>query len=174
MIRRFAVCLAALGLAACASVPQPLDLPQLASIPASFEVSARLAVRQGNRSDIAKLRWTRASGSDVWVIASPLGNEIARIESGPRGATLERGGSAPESAASFQALSEKLLGVPLDPQVMAGWLHGAAGARVPGDWKVSIDETQRMGAVDLARRITASRGDVVVKLVVDDYKALGE
>jgi outer membrane lipoprotein LolB len=174
MIRRFAACVAALAVAACASVPQPLALPQFTSIPSAFEMSARLAVRQGDRSDIAKLRWTRSSGSDVWVIASPLGNEIARIESTPRGATLERAGSAPESAASFQALSERLLGVPLDPQVMAGWLHGAAAASVPGDWKVSIEDTQRAGAVDLARRITASRGNVVVKLVVDDYKALGE
>ena len=63
--------------------------------------------------------------------------------------------------------------MPLDPDEMAGWLHGAPPS-APGDWKVSIDETQRAGNVDLAKRITARRGDVVVRLVVDEYRALAE
>ena len=141
-------------------------------MPAAFEASGRLAVRQGQRSDIAKLRWTRHRDSDVWVISSPLGNEVARVESGAAGATLTRAGAASESAASFQSLTEKLLGVPLDPNEIASWLHGGAPGAAPGDWKVTIDESQRAGRVDLARRITAIRGDVVVKLVVDEYRAL--
>ena len=175
MTRRHAATFAALGvlLAACAA-PQPQALPQLQAAPSSFEVSGRLAVRQGERSEIAKLRWVRRGGADLWVIASPFGNEVARIESGPRGATLTQAGAAPEAAASFPALTERLLGVSLDPALLAGWLHGQASALAPGDWKVSIDETRRAGDVDLARRITASRGDVVVKLVVDEYKVLPE
>ena len=143
-------------------------------MPAAFEASGRLAVRQGDRSDIAKLRWTRHRDSDVWVISSPLGNEVARLESGASGATLTRAGAASESAESFQMLTEKLLGAPLDPHEIAGWLHGSAPAAAPGDWKVTIDETQRAGSVDLAKRITAVRGAVVVKLVVDEYRALEE
>ena len=168
---RAATCLAALFIAACASLPAPL--PRLAAAPADFEVSGRLAVRQGDRSDIAKLRWTRKGLRDSWVIASPLGNEVARLESGANGATLERAGAAPESAESFRALTERVLGVPLDPDEMAGWLHGvpASGA---GEWKVSVDQTQRAGNVDLAKRITATRGDVVVRLIVDEYRALGQ
>jgi outer membrane biogenesis lipoprotein LolB len=131
-------------------------------------------VRQGDRSDIAKLRWTHARGSDLWVISSPLGNEVARLESGANGATLTRAGAAPEAAQSFQAITEKLLGIALDPRVIAGWLHGNAPAATPGDWSVSIDETQRAGSVDLAKRITATRGDTVVRLVVDEYRPLEE
>ena len=143
-------------------------------MPAAFEASGRLAVRQGDRSDIAKLRWTRTRDSDLWVISSPLGNEVARLESGANGATLTRAGAAAESAGSFQALTEKLLGVALDPGAIAGWLHGSAPASAPGEWKVSIDESRRAGSVDLAKRITATRGGVVVKLVVDEYRALEE
>ncbi len=143
-------------------------------MPAAFEASGRLAVRQGDRSDIAKLRWTRHRDSDLWVISSPLGNEVARLESRAHTATLTRAGAASESADSFQVLTEKLLGVPLDPDAIAGWLHGGARGTAPGDWKVTIDETQRAGNVDLARRITATRGDVVVRLVVDEYRALEE
>jgi len=38
---------------------------------------------------------------------------------------------------------------------------------------VTIDETQPAGKVTLARRVTAQRGDIVVRLVIDDYQALG-
>ena len=155
-------------------MPAPQPLPELTSVPAAFEASGRLAVRQGQRSDIAKLRWTRHRDSDLWVISSPLGNEVARVESGAGGATLTRAGAASESADSFQTLTEKLLGVPLDPDAIAGWLHGGAPAAAPGDWQVTIDESRRAGRVDLAKRITAIRGDVVVKLVIDEYRTLEE
>ena len=133
-------------------------------------MSGRIAIRQGDRSDIARLRWTRAPGSDVWVVSSPLGNEVARIESDRRGATLTRAGAAPEQAESFQALTERLFGVALAPDEVAAWLHGEPPRAAPGGWAVTIDETQPAGAIRLARRLTAQRGDVVVKLVVDDYR----
>ena len=172
MLRALAACALACWLAACAVVPAPRELPALQGIPSAFEMSGRLSVRVADRSEIARLRWTRQAGGDLWVIASPLGNEVARIESGPQGATLT--GSMSESAPTFAQLTEKLLGVPLEPAELAAWLHGRVPGEAPGGWKVALDETQRAGTVDLARRLTASRGEVVVRVVVDDYRALGE
>ncbi len=172
MVRRLAAVLV-MAAAGCASVPEQKELPALAAVPAAFEVSGRLAVRQADRSDIARLRWTRTRDGDEWVILSPVGNEVARIESNRDGATLTEAGSPPQSAPSFQALTEHLLGVALDPREMASWLHGAAPSAA-GGWKVTIDETQRAGSVDIARRITASRGDTVVKLAIDEYRPLGD
>ncbi|MDQ3028068.1 MAG: outer membrane lipoprotein LolB, partial [Pseudomonadota bacterium] len=88
MIARAAVPALALLLGACALAPKTGPLPDLAGVPAAFEVTGRLSLRQGDRSDIAKLRWTHRPGRDLWVISSPLGNEVARIESGAQGATL--------------------------------------------------------------------------------------
>ena len=136
-------------------------------------MSGRIAIRQGDRSDIAKLRWTRERGSDVWVVSSPLGNEVARIESDARGATLAHPGADTERADTFESLTARLFGVALSPDEVAGWLHGKT-PRAGGGWSVTIDETQAAGAVTLARRLTAQRGDVVVKLVVDDYRALAD
>jgi outer membrane biogenesis lipoprotein LolB len=172
MTGRAAFFLLALLLGACAAAPQPL--PQLESVPAAFEMSGRLAVRQGDRSEIAKLRWTRTRDSDTWIIASPLGNEVARIESTPHGARLTQAGGPTENAPSFQALTQKLLGVALDPSLLAAWLHGQPPANAPADWKFTLDETQQAGAVRLAKRLTATRGDDVVKLVVDSYRPLGD
>jgi outer membrane lipoprotein LolB len=165
-------CLVAFAAASCATAP-PAPLPELRDVPASFEMSGRLAIRTPERSDIAKLRWTRKDHSDTWVIASPVGNEVARIESGPQGTTLARAGQPTMSASSFRELTENVLGVELDPDSLASWLHGHA-PQAAGGWKVTLDETQQAGAVALARRITATHGDVVVKLVVDEYHPIAE
>jgi outer membrane biogenesis lipoprotein LolB len=171
MIVRIAALLVPLVLAACAVAPNA-PLPDLSAVPRSFEMNGRLAVRQGDRSDIARLRWSHRPSADVWVIASPLGNEVARIESSAGGAILHRAGGAPEKAESFAVLTERLLGVALDPDALSAWLHGSSRGELPTDWKVSVEETQRAGNVDLARRITASRGDTVVRLVVDEYRVV--
>ena len=168
MLRRLAAALA-MAAAACATLPPEHAAPALSAVPSSFAVSGRIAIRQDQKSEIAKLRWTREAGADVWIISSPLGNEVARIESGARGATLTRAGGAPEHAQSFQALTESLLGVALAPDDVAAWLHGEK-PRAGGGW---IDETEPAGKVTLARRVTAQRGDIVVRLVIDDYQALG-
>jgi len=135
-------------------------------------MSGRLAVRQGERSEIARLRWTHAPASDLWVFASPLGNEVARIESSAGGATLTQASGERHAAATFSVLTERMLGVALDPGTLAGWLHGAAVGDVPGGWNVTLDEKQLAGSVEIARRLSAIRGDVVVRLVVDDYRVV--
>ncbi len=173
MIPRLAAAAAALALTACAALaPQETPAPSLTSVPASFEMSGRLAVRQGQQSDIAELRWTRRGATDTWVIASPLGNEVARIESTPSGATLTQAGGSPEEAPSFEALTQKVLGVALDPDWLAQGLHGKVPPELPDGWRFSIDETQPAGAVQLAKRITVRKDDTVVRLVVDSYRAL--
>lgn len=172
MIRTLAAGVLALALAGCAMTPERTALPELSSVPASFEMSGRISIRQADRSDIARLRWSRVRGEDTWVIASPLGNEVARIESNPAGATVA--GAGADSAPSFEALTERVLGVPLSATQLAAWLHGQVPGEVAGGWKVTVDETQQAGAVTLARRLTATRGDTVVRLVVDDYRVLGD
>jgi outer membrane lipoprotein LolB len=174
MNARLAGCAIALLLAGCAIAPSTQPLPALSAIPAAFELSGRISVRQGERSDIARLRWSHRASADVWVISSPLGNEVARIESDGDGARLAQAGATPVAAPSFADLTESLLGVALEPRLLAAWLHGAAADGAPSDWSVVIDEKQPAGAITIARRISASRGDVTVRLVVDDYRALGE
>lgn len=170
MTRAAALALAGL-VAACAIAPAPQQpLPQLAGVPAAFEMSGRLALRQGDRSEIARLRWTHGPRSDLWVFASPLGNEVARIESSATGAKLEQGG-APVEAASFAELTERAVGVALEPSLLVAWLHGAGPAQ-GGDWQVTIEESTPAGSISIARRLTARRGDVTVRLVVDEYRAL--
>ena len=136
-------------------------------------MSGRIAVRNGQQNEIAKLRWTHAPAADPWVISSPLGNEVARIDSAAEGATLRQAGSAPQRAASFSALTRQLLGVAIEPRELAAWMHGAA-PEPTGGWTVTLDERQPAGNVEIARRMSATRGEVSVRLVVDEYHARGE
>lgn len=160
-------------LSGCAIAP-PAPLPDLAGVPPAFEMTGRLAVRSSERNDIAKLRWTHRPASDLWVIASPLGNEVARIESRSEGAVLSQAGGGSYQADSFADLTERLLGVALDPADLARWLHGGRVGQVASGWTVTIDETRQAGEVEMARRISATRGDSTVRLVVDEYRVLAE
>ena len=84
-------------------------------------------------------------------MSSPVGTEVARIDSDASGAVLRRARAPPRSAPSFAALTEHLLGAALDPAALAAWLHGATPrAARQRTGAVTIDETQRAGAVDLA------------------------
>jgi outer membrane biogenesis lipoprotein LolB len=169
-MRAAALALAAL-LTACAIAPAPPQaIPSLPGVPQAFEMSGRLALRQGDRSEIARLRWVHRGASDVWIFASPLGNEVARIESGASGARLSQGGQAIE-ADTFADLTERAVGVAIDPSLLVGWLHGVE-VRHGADWEVTIEESTPAGSVTIARRLTARRGDVTVRLVVDEYRPL--
>jgi len=170
---RFIALSLALLLGACALTPEPMPLPSLSSVPDAFEMSGRIAVRNGQQNEIAKLRWTHAKTSDRWVISSPIGNEVARISADANGALLEQAGVTPQRAPSFTALTQQLLGVALEPAELAAWLHGAP-PREAGGWTVTLDEQQAAGTVQVARAMTATRGDVRVRLVVDEYRALPE
>ena len=122
-------CVVALALAACATAPtQPL--PQLTKAPQAFEVAGRIAVRDGQRSDIAKLRWTRTRGGhDEWVLVVAARQRGGAHRLGARGRHDRRGGSDSAWTTSFGAVTEKYLGVALDPDVLAGWIHGRLDRR---------------------------------------------
>lgn len=166
---RLATLAASLFVAACAALtPAPVSI---VGLPTAFEMGGRMSVAHSGQGGIFRIRWSRAPADDTWVIATPVGTEMARIERTPGGGlTVLRPGEAPVSAASFADLTEDLLGAPLDERLLVAWLHGRPVAG-PEGWSVTIDESQHFGSTEVARRITASRGDTVVKLVVDDYRA---
>jgi outer membrane biogenesis lipoprotein LolB len=172
-MKRFVLVAAAVLVSSCAALAPPLAPIALDGLPSSFEMSGRLSVAQAGRGDIARLRWTHAPATDLWVLASPVGTELARIERSGEGLVVERPGEAAVRAASFSRLSEQLLGAAIDERLLIAWLHGRPLAG-PEGWRVTIDESQRLGDRDIARRITASRDEVTVKLVVDAYRVVAE
>ena len=164
--------MAALSLVAACTVLPPAPIP-LDGLPAAFEMGGRMSVSRSGQGEIFRIRWTHSPAAAEWVLATPVGTEIARIERSAGGLTVYRPGSAPVSAASFGDLTENLLGAALDERLLIAWLHGRPAAG-PEGWAVTIDESQRLGASEVARLITAAHADTVVKLVVDDYRTRPE
>jgi outer membrane biogenesis lipoprotein LolB len=159
---------AALLVAGCAAMPPPAPIP-LEGLPGTFSVSGRVSVTQPGHGEIVRLHWSHATATDVWTVATPMGVEVARIERDGEGLVVHRPGASPMAAASFSDLTEKLLGAALDERLLVAWVHARPLAG-PAGWQVSVDETQSSGSREVARRITAVRGEVTVKLVVDQYR----
>jgi outer membrane biogenesis lipoprotein LolB len=170
-VTRLASLAAVLLVAACAGAPPaPIALDGL---PESFEMAGRLSVAKEGQGDIFRLRWRHGPQSDAWVLATPLGTDVARIERAAGGLVLHRPGVTPMEASSLAELTQHVLGAALDERLLVAWLHGRPVAG-PAGWAVTIDESQRFGASEVARRVTAAQGEVIVKLVVDSYRVQPE
>ena len=165
-MRHLAALAVALAATACATVPPPA-IP-LDGLPEAFDMAGRMAVTSDGRGEIFRVRWSRSPQSEFWVVSSPVGTELARIERTVDGMRVLRPGSEAVEAASFADLTEAVLGAALDERLLVAWLH-ARPAAGPEGWTVAIDEARVVGDARVARRITATRDGVGVKLVVDDY-----
>jgi hypothetical protein len=154
--------------AACATAPlaPPISLDGL---PPAFEMAGRISITQEGRGDIVRMRWTHGRDTDLWVLASPVGTELARIERTDEGFVASRAGQTAVQVRDFATLTQHVLGVALDERALVAWLHGRTGSADVTGWAVVIDERQSVEGLEIARRLTAVRDAVTVKFVVDSY-----
>jgi len=123
-LRSFAGALLALALAACATVgpaPSPVERP----VAASFDTAGRLSARHGNDGVAVHFTWTHAKGSDVFDVATPLGQTVARLRGDAAGIFVERPGEAPVQYSDWNALTQAVIGVALPVDGLVSWLQGA-------------------------------------------------
>lgn len=192
--RARAFALSVVVLAGCATLSSP---------PSSQRThSGRFAatVTQDGRSENTTGRFTLSVDADRLLLdlATPLGTTLARVESGPQGATLRvpgNGGMREATGPNPEALADELLGWPLPAGGIADWIEGrpAPGrpASVQGDraaptaltqdgWTIEIPERFASGA---PRRLTLSRPAragspialpspaITLRLVLDEHAA---
>lgn len=159
---------ALLGLAGCATLSAPPDAQRVHS--GRFAAT----VAQDGKSENTTGRFTLSvhAGRLLLDLATPLGTTLARVESGPQGATLRvpgNGGMQEASGPNAEALAEQLLGWPLPAGGMGDWILGrptpGRPADVQGDraaptiiiqdgWTIEIAERFASGT---PRRLTLSR-----------------
>ncbi len=171
-MRAWLVCLAALLLAACAEfAPRADDSLALGPPLERFGAEGRISLRQGERSDHLRFRWDHTAQSDVVLLMSPLGQGLAELTRDAAGARLVRPNQAAIVATDLPQLVRQVVGTPLPLEVMADWLRGARPAlRGEADgWRVVISDTSAFRQHRLLRVMEASREDVDLKLIVDDW-----
>lgn len=186
MGKRFGALLAALLLGACASVelpPHQTEAHPSAVFAPHFILRGRLSIRVEQKIDNATVRWQRSSGLERLQFFTPLGSQVAEIEQLENApATLRQGEARPtREAPSIAQLTSEILGVALDTGTVARWtqgielIEGKANMVNMGDgqiWNVTADPFRREGNRRVVSRLTAIRGDTVIKLVIDEWEAL--
>ena len=149
---------------------------------AFFTLQGRISVRVADKLETAKILWTRLPAEERVELFTPFGNQIAELVRLKDGRVNLRRGRETETAASMAEISSALLGVPLDLDAVALWTQGIgfiedvpterSFAQSNGDsWQVTVERLQTRGAYRIASRVLAIRGDTVVRLVIDEWRA---
>lgn len=166
------VCLVALLLVACAEFPpQPEVALRLGPPLQRFTAEGRISLRQGERRDHLRFRWEHMPENDVVLLMSPLGQGLAELTRDMSGARLMQPNQKVIVAATLPQLAQRVFGAPLPLEAMAEWMRGARPAlsgEVDG-WRMVISDTSEFRLSRLLRVMEASREDVELKLIVDDW-----
>jgi outer membrane biogenesis lipoprotein LolB len=146
-----------------------------------FSLSGRISVRVNDKIDSGQIRWSRSEKEERVGIFSPLGSQLGELlsEAGAGTVTLQQGKEITH-AVSVEALTDSLLGVPLDLARLAQWVQGVGltenvaapmTMRNGNLWQVTAERFQASGRHHFAARLVAISGDTVVRLVVDEWAA---
>ena len=134
------VFLAALLLASCAAMVPPQRVSE-----AGFALEGRIAVRYGAENLSGLINWSHDAARDEIGLASPLGNQLARLTRSADGVTLTDHRQQQFRAADAESLSEQRLGWRLPLAGLTDWVRARAAAGAAA------------GAVQEARRDDAGR-----------------
>ena len=184
--RCFFVCVAVVAMAslsACTSLVPPKATSHVVVgeklLAQHFSLYGRISVRVNDRIDSGQIRWHRNADEERIGLYSPLGSQVAELVSDRRTrAVTLRQGKETTSSASVAALTMSLFGVPLDLERMAAWAQGVGLVEnevtdIAFDngeiWRVSAERYQSVGNHQFASRVIATSGDIVVRLVVDEW-----
>jgi outer membrane biogenesis lipoprotein LolB len=189
MMRRcFFVCtlIVVVSIAACTTTQLAPTTPSTVAIGDGtmapyFSLAGRISVRVNDKLDSGQIRWQRSAMEERIGLFSPLGSQVAELISDARtGAVTLRQGKETVTAGSIPELTQALLGVPLDLERVAQWVQGV-GLRenevtdvtlASGEsWRVTAGRYSSRGNYRFASRVIATRGDIAIRLVIDEWAA---
>ena len=150
----------------------------------AFAVSGRFAVRYGTDGGSGQLAWQHTRGGDVVSIRNPIGSTLAEIRRADGVYELDTPDRPTERARDPDDLTERALGWRLPLRGMPWWLRGLAAPDLPLDapetgatadpallrqagW--TIQYLSRHARNGLPERLTLTRGDLQIRLILDDW-----
>ena len=152
------------------------------SLAQTFLLKGRISVRVNEKLDSGQILWRRTPDEERIGLYSPFGSQVAELVVDKQaGVVTLRQGKDILTAASVGALTQSLLGAPLDLDRLNEWVQGFGLVENEGtDVKLTNGETWRVnaeryhltgdnGSYQFASKVTASRGDTVVRLVIDEW-----
>lgn len=199
-IRRLLPVALCLGLAACSGLqsrpPEPgappevyrEHLAQLETIE-QFGVRGRIGVQTNPRGFSGGLQWQHAATNDAILLYSPLGGQVAQIDTSPARVVLTTSDGKRYEAADAAALTRKTLGWSLPMHGLPDWILGRPSAATAHEaqwdalgrlvnlqqdgWDIEYDEYVAVDGQQLPTRIFLESPQVNLKLVIEQW-TLGE
>ncbi len=180
-LRGLFLCLVAGLLAGCEALPVRENhfapRPAPADI-AAFSFDGRISARQGETSHHANIAWRHTPDDDEILLTTPLGQGVAELTRGARGARLVGADRQVFEAPDWEGLSARLFGFELPLTGLPRWVLGdvpSAGrgaqldaARVAG-WDIRYLDRESDAPGALPVLIEFRRDDIELRLKVDEW-----
>jgi outer membrane lipoprotein LolB len=118
--------------AACASLPPAT--PPSANIDVGdtpFSIGGRISARRGDAGIAGAFTWIHDAAHDAIDLSSPLGQVIAKLEGGADGVQVRLPDGSTQSAATWQALTERAFGVTIPVDGLAAWVRAVPRRAAP-------------------------------------------
>jgi outer membrane lipoprotein LolB len=148
----------------------------------AFELSGRFAARQGDEAGGGRINWRHTRTGDELLVASPLGQGLARITRRDGMYVLETADERRLESDDPVELAERALGFPIPVAALADWVQGRPVPGRPAEierdgegrvrtirqdgWRIEV--TAWSG--DLPQRLRVERADFELRLSVDTWK----
>jgi outer membrane lipoprotein LolB len=178
---RLLACVSLLWLAGCAALAPRTEVPD-------FDLLGRVFVGQEGPSFSSNLRWRHAGGQDQIWLMTPLGQTVAYIEDGPRGAVLTAADQQQYHAGSVESLTRRALGWELPLAQLRYWVRGTEVPGAPAQgvqravdghlleltqagWRVTFTPPPPNVASRMPARLQLSNGRQQIRLVIDEWRA---
>src|SRR6185437_159446 len=118
----------ALLLAACATIAprEAARVADAATLAAPFDVQGRLSARRGTDGGAANFTWEHRAASDRVELATPLGQTLARLAGDADGVHAQFPDGRTLDAPGWDALTARVIGVPVPVAGLTAWLRGYA------------------------------------------------
>jgi outer membrane lipoprotein LolB len=149
-----------------------------------FELSGRIAARQGTETFSGNIAWRHSARSDELLITSPMGQGVARVVRQGEAVVLTTAEPKEYRAADAESLTEQALGFRLPLAGLADWVRGRASEKLAvtraekqpdgklssleqGGWTIDYLEYEK----DLPRRMRlAHPGGIELRLAISQWK----
>lgn len=150
----------------------------------SYTLEGRVSVKHGTSAHHAALTWQHDADRDEIELSGPLGQQAARLSRDASGARLVTSSRETVTAADWDNLAERVLGVALPLDEIAHWLvAGLAGnASVEYDsmgrprraavnrWRIDYLAYESASPDALPTLIELRRDDIDVRLKIDTWQ----
>lgn len=158
----------------------------------AWELQGKLAIKTSTDKLSANLYWRHTQAGDELTLTTMLGTTILTLNATPNSAHLQLDGKEFHDS-NAQRLLERVSGWSLPLDALPLWIIGIAGQRdeiierdelqqpkrllnkqTPPPWQVNFLSWQRQSGANVPRQFTLARGDLHLKLQLNQWQALGK